>query len=538
MQDRTYFNVNGMIGRGAYQAPVFPTAAAYVEHLDTLDIDRSLVWHVAARDLNPAAGNRMLLDDIAGAGLQERLLPAFVITPACGFERGVLAFLRDHLDSGRVRALRLTPEVSRFPIREIERVLGELAAHEPVVLWDCPTFDAERNLRDIEYLAGVFPSVAFVITQKMWPGFGGVLDLMWRRANVVVDSSMLHMRDTLPLLVRHFGAERVIASVGPMTDYGAALAALAHAPGLTEDQRALMAHGNIERLLKIRPLDRKLARPGKALDGKELWQRFRAGQALNDIEIIDAHGHVGPHTRGWFFERASAEDSAEALIEQMDRLGVDRLVLSAGSALFGDNVAATTATERLMAPYGHRFRAYLVFNPLYAEAMTPRLDEFFHSGFYIGFKLLASYWKRPLTDPGFVPVWEYAHRHRLPVLLHTWDDKYNSPAQLTAIAPKYPGAFFLLGHSGGGTPGRIEAEELALANPNVFLEFCGSFTSDRPFETTIQRVGADRILFGSDTDAHDQAWELGRYLSLPLPDTVLIPGLAANLKRILEEKRI
>ncbi len=47
-----------------------------------------------------------------------------------------------------------------------------------------------------------------------------------------------------------------------------------------------------------------------------------------------------------------------------------------------------------------------------------------------------------------------------------------------------------------------------------------------------QLVGKDRVLFGSDSDAHDQAWELGRYLSMPLPDEDLIPGLGANIRKI------
>lgn len=532
MGESFFFNVNGAIGRGAYATPEFPTAAAFRDHLDYLGIDRSLVWHVAARDLNPTIGNRRLLEEIAAAGLEERLFPAFVVTPACGFERGVLGFLREQLGTGRVRALRLTPEMSRFQIREIERLLCELAAYQPVVLWDCPASGAEQNLRDIETLAGLFPRLAFVVTQKMWPGFGSVLDLMWRRSNVFVDTSLLHMRATHALLVNNFGAERVLCSVGPKTDYGAAIAALAHAP-LTEAQRTGMAHANIERLLKIPSLDHKLARPPALIESKKLWSLFRSGHPLKDVEIIDAHGHLGPHTRGWFIEQAAPEYAAPALVEQMDRLGVDRLLLSGAAALFGDNVAGTPDVEQWLQPYGDRFGGYLVFNPLYADEMTARLDEFFSSGFFVGFKILGAYWKRALTDPGFIPVWEYAERHRMPVLMHTWDDSYNAPSQLTGIAPKYPHAAFLLGHSGGGTAGRLEAEELALAHPNVYLEFCGSFTSQRPFETTLQRVGADRVLFGSDTDAHDQAWELGRYLSLPLPDAELLPGLAANIKRIL-----
>jgi len=160
------------------------------------------------------------------------------------------------------------------------------------------------------------------------------------------------------------------------------------------------------------------------------------------------------------------------------------------------------------------------------------MDGFFKRGYYIGFKILAAYWRIPFTDSRYDVVWKYADKFRLPILLHTWDGE---PPLLKDIVKKYPNANFLLGHSGGGTRGRLEAEELALANPNVYLEFCGSFCTPRPFEVSMKIVGNDRVMFGSDTGAHDQAWELGRYLSMPVPDKQLIPGLGENFIKVLKK---
>lgn len=537
MQNMTWFNINGSIGRGAYEEPEFPTAQSFVEHLDYLGIDRSLVWHVAARDMRPLEGNRRLLREIAEAGLEKRLLPAFIITPACFFEYGVMDYLREQFRAGRVRALRLTPKMSRFPIREIERVLGALAEFEPVLFCDSGHGAQESEIRDLEHLARTFPGMAFVVTQKMWGGFHSVLDLMWRCPNVYIDHSWLHMRNTLELLVEHYGAERVLFGVGFKAHYGAAIAALAHAR-LTGDQREAIAHGNLERLLKIEPLQHKLARPPALLARKPLWLSVRSGQPVSGAEVIDAHGHTPPHTRGWIIRQQDIQQGIAEVIGVMDHLGVRRLILSPEAALFGENLAGNRAAERLLASCRDRISGYLVYNPRFAEEMLPELDGFFQRGFFVGFKLLAAYWKIPLTDEGYRPVWEHANRHHLPILMHTWDDRYNSPAMLEGIVKKYPEAVFLLGHSGGGTRGRLEAEALALENPNVYLEFCGSFTTPRPFENSLRLVGKTRVLFGSDTAAHDPAWELGRFLSMPLPDDELIPGLGANMRNILDGARL
>ncbi len=534
MESTSLFNVNAFIGQGAYGAPEYPTAASLVEHMDYLAVDRSLVWHVQARDINPSYGNRKLLDEVEKSGFNERIYPGFIITPACFFEYGTMDFLRKHLSEGRVKALRITPDISRFPIREIERVLCGLEEFAPPIFWDCAHNEDEMNLRDFEYLSGRFPEISFVVTQKMWGGFSAVLDLMWRRENVCVDTSWLHMRQTTELLFENFGAERVLFGLGYRSHYGAPIAALAHAE-IPEEDRSLIAHGNAERILKMEPPRRKMYSPPPLLEQKPLWKTFREGRPLEGVEVIDSHGHAPPHTRGWVIRQADMEKGMGELISQMDKLGITKLILSIETALFGENAAGNLEGEKIFSKHIDRFAGYLVFNPLYADEMVPMLDEFFKRGFFVGFKLLAAYWKRPITDAGYKPVWEYANRRRLPVLLHTWDDRYNSPAMLESIAREHPGVKFILGHSGGGTPGRLEAEALAEACSNVYLEFCGSFTTPRPFEKSLEIVGGDRVIFGSDTHAHDQAWELGRYLSMPLPDEELLSGLGANIRKILQE---
>jgi len=125
----------------------------------------------------------------------------------------------------------------------------------------------------------------------------------------------------------------------------------------------------------------------------------------------------------------------------------------------------------------------------------------------------------------------------MPILIHTWGGIFDSPRMLEKIAPRYKGAMFLLGHSGGGG-GRDEAVELAAANRNVYLEFCGSFTTQDDWLDAIRRAGIKKVVFGSDAEGHDLAWELGRFLSIPLPDTELIPALADNFKKIMKGIKI
>lgn len=119
--------------------------------------------------------------------------------------------------------------------------------------------------------------------------------------------------------------------------------------------------------------------------------------------------------------------------------------------------------------------------------------------------ILCGYWGIPVTDPRFEPAYRYANRHRLPILFHTWDGPYDQPGLLKDIVKRHPQAIFVLGHAGGGDGGRRDAEELARAHRNVYLEWCGSFCSRIPWEETLARVGERQVVFGTDGLFHDFA---------------------------------
>jgi len=339
------------------------------------------------------------------------------------------------------------------------------------------------------------------------------------------------MRDTIEFLRDEFGAQRILFGIGYKSHYGASVAALEHAK-ITKEEKKLISCGNIERILHLRPVKEKLVKKSPLLTEKPLWKKFSNGQPLKEVEIIDAHAHTGPSTRGWILRDIDMKENVSNMVKKMDKFGVRLTVVAPGSGLFAEPVSSNLETEEIMLQYPERFKGYLGFNPLYKDRLLPLLDDFFKRRFFIGFKILAAYWKIPLNDEGFFPVWEYADKKRMPILIHTWGS--NDIKMLEKIVPLYKRAVFLLGHSGGGG-GREEAIELTIKNKNVFLEFCGSFTTQEDWILAVGKAGIDKIVFGSDADGHNFEWELGRFLSIPLPDKQLLPALADNFKKIMKK---
>lgn len=532
------FAVNPFIGCGLTGPGDFPTPEALLEHLDYLGIDRCLVASLEARDYAPACGNRELLEALAP--YRERLLPCLILTPSACYEDGEIEFFRAQMAAGN-RAFRLCLKEMEFQMRDLERAIAQLADLRPVLFFDTPYNSNYLDMHDTADLAARYPAVTFVCTQQMWGRFQTTLDLMWRCPNVLLDISWLHMNDTIELVIRDFGEERMVFGIGTSSQYGAAIAALAHAR-ITDEQRAKIAHGNLERVLGIPPLNRRLAHEPALLEQKPLWRRFREGKSIKDLvpgEVVDIHAHTGSFTGGWCIPNYSAPlpEQFRHFVEFMDRHGVSRVIDANARTLFDDPVRWNRVAEEHAAAHPGRFSGWFGFNVHYAHAISEEvLDDFFRRGYFVGIKLLPSYQGVPVTDPRYRVVWEYADQHRLPVLCHTWGDRYDAPRLFRDILPNYPNLRLIIGHSGGSElQDRLDAEELLRQFPNVYLDSCATFCCPRPWQEAIRQFGNTRFLFGSDAGGHNEAYELGLLLSLPLPDQQLMPILGENWRRLQAE---
>ena len=526
-----YFATPLKIGYGAYETPEFPTPESLLKHLDYLGIDRALVYSAEATDYSPVNGNKRLLETLRP--YRDRLFPAWVLTPTDYYEYGTLDWIREQMRAGH-RAFFIDPNLSRFRVRELERILLALDDLKPVLFTDNTYGTAPDLVYDIESLAEKCPGSYFVICKSMWGGFHRMLDLMWRRRNVGLDISWLHMRDTMELVKEEFGIDRLFFGFGHTAQYGAAIAALAHAR-LSESEREAVAHGNLENLLGIAPAERKLAHEPDFAD-KPLWKAFKAGKPITGVRAYDLHTHIeGPVTRGWVIRESDPAQTVDHMAEFMDRHGISKICLIGEQALMGDPIEGNLETARLAQRHPGRFMGYFVFNPHYAETLTEEvLDGFFRDPFFVGFKLLASYWHVPYDDARYNAVWEYAEKHHLPILMHTWGREAEA---LRKIMPRYPHAKFILGHTGGDDAGRLLSLELAQQSPNIYLDYCAAFCCHIPWCDLFTRIDRSRLLFGSDAGPHNEAYELGAFLSMPVPDAELTPILGENFDKILSDRQ-
>jgi predicted TIM-barrel fold metal-dependent hydrolase len=129
------------------------------------------------------------------------------------------------------------------------------------------------------------------------------------------------------------------------------------------------------------------------------------------------------------------------------------------------------------------------------------------------------------NDPIVHPLYALLAERRCPVLIHSGHPIFTLPWSIEEAIVRFPEAKVILGHMGHGNIVYINAAiDVAARNPNAYLE-----TSGMPMHTKIkeavERVGPDRVLYGSDAPFHHPTVELAK---------VRLSGLAPELvERVL-----
>ena len=247
---------------------------------------------------------------------------------------------------------------------------------------------------------------------------------------------------------------------------------------------------------------------GPSALAQEFWQYGRS----ESCPIYDMHGHMGPFHSIYFPRGADAQ-----MIDTMDECGVRMLVFSHHAALLAPGIGNTLSLEAVRR-HPDRLRAYCAINPNYPELIEADLASFAtHRDVYVGLKFLSDYHQIALTDARNRPAWEYADRHGLLVLMHTWGGSlFDGPVVVRAIAERYPHATLLLGHSCHGE--WDAAVSLARDFPNVYLELTAVFDDRGPLEKFVREAGSDRMLFGTDLPWFDPHQAVGALLSADITD--------------------
>jgi len=273
---------------------------------------------------------------------------------------------------------------------------------------------------------------------------------------------------------------------------------------------------------------------------------------------VDAHVHLSrwwPDVRRTGY-RSDLKYTVDGLLAEMDRHGVGFAVTIQLFQAPSEAEALAEGRTTFEASRGRLLPVATVDPTKGPEVVAAAVATWEREPHLVGVKLFPGY--RPFYphDARLHPVYEFAHRRRIPVLIHLGDTldgqgliKYARPIEVDEVANRYPDVHLVLCHL--GNPWIEEAAEIVYKNPLVYADTSGLFPppTARYFGPAVARAremiygaivtvgSADRFLHGSDWPLEDLGLAIDQVEELPIPledRAAILGGNAARLFRIGE----
>lgn len=242
--------------------------------------------------------------------------------------------------------------------------------------------------------------------------------------------------------------------------------------------------------------------------------------------IVDVHAHYGD----WYFPLRNP--SASDISDKMRTLGVDRMIFSSSLGIVYDFREGNAELAAVLQEHPE-FSGYVSVNLNYPEESLAEIERYLGvgaSGGFVGIKAHPQLSARIFDCPEGLLIAEAAARLRAPILIHTFGSPLESPRHVVRAAGKYPDAAFILGHMGGydWETGIAVAKDC----PNAWLEICSTCTDPRKLRAAIEAVGADRILFGTDSTLFAPEYTHGCIVDMGLSGTERAKVMGDNAARL------
>ncbi|QNP74742.1 amidohydrolase family protein [Streptomyces roseirectus] len=253
---------------------------------------------------------------------------------------------------------------------------------------------------------------------------------------------------------------------------------------------------------------------------------------MNAQPVLDFHVRLAPRP-----------GAARRLLATLDACRLTRAVVCAGGTVDLDRLsrqlvdgghvesdADNDAVLDACAGSGGRLVPFFFANPHRPpEAYRARAADF------RGLEISPAVHGVALTDPRVAELVAAAAEFAHPVYVVCLARDGATVADLVTLARRFPQVSLVLGHSGVGN---IDFHALTLIRdqPNILLETSGGYT--RVAEAAVDRLGAGRVLFGSEYPLQHPAVELAKFRVLDLPPEQWRRIAWDNAHRLLgEEKR-
>ena len=244
--------------------------------------------------------------------------------------------------------------------------------------------------------------------------------------------------------------------------------------------------------------------------------------------IFDTHCHLGEALHSGRVQRA------DAMLERMDRYGVDR-ALAIPFPMVRSYREAHDEIGAAVRAHGDRFCGGACLDPYVGEAEFRR--EVRRCREEYGFRALKFQPQFQPLDPSLPSsefLFETAIENHMALVCHTGSGiPYALPSSFMPAARKYPQLDIVLAHCGGGGVLLTDAIVAALFCPNIYLEL--STLMPNHVLRVLAQVPSSQLMIGSDLP-ENVGVEVSKILDLDVAEAVRRDMLWETASRVFEKE--
>lgn len=245
--------------------------------------------------------------------------------------------------------------------------------------------------------------------------------------------------------------------------------------------------------------------------------------------IVDSHTHVDiSDVFGWY-------DPPETILSLMEQAGISKSVIMSYVDAPNVNNRIINYIADCVKKYPDKLIGYARIHPGYGKRAVSIFREAVTE---LGFKGLKLHPESIITHPyndTAVSLIKIAGEMKVPTLFHSGDENLSLPLQIGKCAELCPDSIIIMGHMGGFYH-TDDAINIAEKFENIYLD-----TSAMPYPKVIKqavdKIGADRVIFGSDGPGCNPALEIKKIEMACLSENQLSKVMGENILSILEGVR-
>ncbi len=260
--------------------------------------------------------------------------------------------------------------------------------------------------------------------------------------------------------------------------------------------------------------------------------------------IIDAHAHIFPDKIaqkavdgiGGFYDmlKMRFDGKLSSLLEIGEKAGMDKYIVQSVATVPAQVVSINTFIADCVAEHPDKLIGFATIHPDF-EDVSGELDRAMALGLK-GIKIHPDFQRFCIDDEKAIPIYEYAVEHKLPILIHTGDFRYewSKPSKMAKVLDKYPDLIAIGAHFGGWSEWD-DAMNVLTGYKNFYVDTSSSLYSMTPDEArkAIDAFGIDKVFFGTDYPMWNPVDEMELFNKIPLTDDEKELILYKNVERVV-----